>query len=92
MAGVQQLLHGVEAIAFFALRHIVARIDQIVDDAARVGPHAKQIVVLEEAVVPIGRVSNHQGLHGRAVLLHQIADARVGIDDDLIGQSHMTAR
>lgn len=34
---------------------------------------------------------NHQGLHGRAILLHQIADARVGIDDDLIGQSHMTS-
>ena len=32
---------------------------------------------------------NHQRLHGRAVFLHQIADARVGVDDDLVSQPHI---
>src|SRR5258708_13049385 len=36
----------------------------VVDDAARIRPHAEQVVVLEEAVVAVCRMGDHQGLHG----------------------------
>ena len=47
-------------MALLALGNEVARIDQVVDDAAGVRPHAEQVVVLEEAVVPVGRMGDHQ--------------------------------
>ncbi|MOA10889.1 hypothetical protein D3C78_1307960 [compost metagenome] len=91
MAGIQPLLHGVQAMALLALGDEIPGVDQIVDDAARIRPHAEQVVVLEEAIVPIGRVGDHQRLHGGGVFLHQVADAGIGIDDDLIGQAHVAA-
>ena len=36
-------------------------------------------------------MGNHQGLHGGGVFLHQVADARVGIDDNFICQAHVAA-
>jgi hypothetical protein len=56
-----------------------------------VGPHAEQVVALEEAVVAVGGVGDHQRLHGHGVLLHQVGDAGVGVDDDLVGQPHVAA-
>ena len=91
VAGVQPLLHRRQAMALLALGDEVARIDQVVDDAARIRPHAEQVVVLEEAVVAVRRMGDHQGLHGGGVLLHQIADAGIGVDDDLVGQAHVAA-
>ncbi len=31
-------------------------------------------------------VRNHQGLHRHGVLLHDVADAGVGVDDELVGE------
>jgi hypothetical protein len=36
-------------------------------------------------------VRDHQGLHGHGVLLHQVGDAGVGVDHDLVGQTHLAA-
>ena len=91
VAAVEKLLDRVLAVALLALRDIAARVDQVVDDRRRVGPHAEQVVALEEAVVPVGRVRDHQRLHRQRVLLHQVADAGVGIDDDLVRQPHVAA-
>ena len=33
------------------------------------------------------RVRDHQRLHRRRILLHDVADARIGVDDDLIGEA-----
>src|SRR2546429_5991343 len=41
VAGVQPLLHRRQAMALLALGDEVARIDQVVDDAARIRPHAR---------------------------------------------------
>jgi hypothetical protein len=52
---------------------------------------AEQVVALEEAVVAIGRVGDHQGLHRHGVFFHEVGDAGVGVDDDLVGEAHLAA-
>ena len=91
MAGIEEGFDRLQAMALLTFGNEIARIDQVVDDGRGIGPHAEQVVALEKAVVPVGRVRDHQGLHGRGVLLHQIADAGVGIDHDFIGQAHVAA-
>ena len=59
---------------------------EIVQNAGRVRPLLEQIVVLEEVVVTEGGVGDHERLHRHRVLLHAIADAWVGVDDDLVGE------
>ncbi|MCY1344260.1 hypothetical protein D9M69_302920 [compost metagenome] len=91
MAGVQQVLHRVDAVALLALVDVLLGEYQVVDDGAGVGPGAEQVVALEEAVVAVAGMGDHQGLHGDGVFLHQVGDAGVGIDDDLVGQAHLAA-
>jgi hypothetical protein len=47
--------------------------------------------MIDEAVMAVGGVRDHEGLHGHRVLLHQVADAGVGVDDDLVGEAHVAA-
>ena len=91
MAAVERVLDLLHAVLLLALGDVVPGVDQVVDDRRRVGPEAEQVVALEEAVVAVGRVGDHQRLHRGRVLLHQVADAGVGIDDDLVGQAHLAA-
>ena len=92
VAGVEQLLDRVHAVPLLAFGDVVLGVDQVVDDRRRVGPHAEQVVALEEAVVAVGGMRDDQRLHRHRVLLHQVADAGVGVDDDLVGQAHVAAR
>ena len=73
------------AVALLALGDVAAREFEIVEDAVGIGPLLEQVVVLEEVVVAERGVRDHQRLHRRGVLLHDVADARIGIDDDLVG-------
>jgi len=91
VAGVEQQLDGFLAVALLALGDVVPREQQVVDDGVGVGPGAEQVVALEEAVVAVGGVGDHQALHGERVLLHQVGDAGVGVDHDLVGQAHLPA-
>jgi hypothetical protein len=91
VAGVEHGFHRVQPIAFLAFSDIAARKDQVIDDGRGICPHAKEVIALEKAVVAVGRMGNHQGLHGRGVFFHQVADAGVGVDDDFIGQPHVAA-
>ena len=50
-----------------------------------------QVVTLEERVVAVGSVGDNQRLHREGVLFHQVSDAGVGVDHDLVGQAHLTA-
>jgi hypothetical protein len=52
VAGVEQFLHFVDAIALFALGDVFTGEDQIVDDRAGVGPAAKQIVIFKNELCP----------------------------------------
>src|SRR5690606_22357306 len=89
MAGVEQVFHGIDAVALLALGDVLPGKDQVVDDRAGVGPGAEQVVTLEKAVVAVAGVGDDQGLHGDGVLFHQVGDAGVGIDHDLVGQTHL---
>ena len=79
------------AVALLAARDVALGEVEVVEDALRVGPLAEQVVVLEEVVVAERGVRDHQRLHRRRVLLHDVGDARVGVDDDLVGEPHQAA-
>ena len=89
MAGVEDLFHRIDTVSFFALRHVVTGEHQVVDNGAGIGPGAEQVIALEEGVVAVGGVGNHQRLHGQGVLLHQVGNARVRIDNDFVRQAHL---
>ena len=61
-----------------------------IDDGLGIRPGFEQLVVLEEGIVAVAGVSNDQRLHGQGVLLHQVGDAGVGVENDLIGKAHAT--
>ena len=87
VGGVEHALDRGRAVALLALRDVVSGEFQIVQDAVGVGPLLEQIVVLEEMVMAERRVRDHQRLHRHGVLLHDVADAGVGVDHDLIGEA-----
>ncbi len=91
MAGVEQLLHRFDTMLLFTLGDVVLGEQQVVDDGGGIGPRLEQIVVLEEGVVAVAGVGHHQCLHRHGVLLHQVGDAGIRVDDDLVGQSHLAA-
>jgi hypothetical protein len=91
VAGVEQQLDRLLAVALLAFGDVVAREHQVVEDALGVGPGAEQVVALEEGVVAVGGVRDHQRLHGHGVLFHEVGDAGAGVDDDLVGQPHLAA-
>ncbi|MNO80347.1 hypothetical protein D3C76_715540 [compost metagenome] len=91
VAGVQQVFHRVDAVALLALHDVLLGEHQVIDDRTGVGPGAEQVVALEETVVPVAGVGDHQRLHALGVLFHEVGDARIGVDHDLVGQAHLTA-
>lgn len=88
MRGIQRALDLDAAVTLLALHDVVLGEIQIVQNAVGIGPLLEQIVVLEEVVVAEGSMRNHQRLHRRRVLLHQVGDAGRGVDYDLIGEAH----
>ena len=91
VARVEDLLDLFDAVAFFALADVLLREHEVVDDRTRVGPRAIQVVVLEERVVAVARMRDDERLHRHRVLFHQIRDARVRVDDDLVRETHVAA-
>ena len=86
MRGVEQAFDLRLPVAFLALHDEAAGEFQVVQDAVGIGPLLEQVVVLEKMVMPEGGVRNHQRLHRGGVFLHDIADAGIGVDDDLVCQ------
>src|SRR3546814_2321362 len=76
------------AVTLLAVHDIALGEFQIIQNAVGVGPLLEQIIVLEEVVMPIGGVGDHQRLHHGGVFLHDIADAGVGIDNQLRSEEH----
>ena len=86
MRGVERRLDRFHAMTLFARGDIALGEVEVVEDAGRIGPLLEEIVVLEEVVVAEGGVGDDEGLHRHRVLLHAVADARIGVDDDLVGE------
>ena len=91
VAGVQHTLDRRYAMALFTLRDVVAREHQVVDDGVGAGPLLEQVVTLEEGVMPVSGVGDHQRLHRQRVFVHQVGNAGVRVDDDLVRQAHLPA-
>ena len=70
VARVEQQFHRIDAMALLAFGDVILGKHHIVDDGVRIRPGAEQIVALEEGVVAVGRMRDHQRLHGQAVFLH----------------------
>ena len=87
MGGVERALDRGAAVALLALRDIALGEIEIIENALGVGPLPEQVIVLEEMIVAEGGMRDHQRLHRRGVFLHQIGDARRGVDHDLIGEA-----
>ncbi len=91
VAGVEHLLYFFDAVALFALAQVLLREYEVIDDRSRVGPRAIQVVVLEERVVAVARMCDDERLHRHRVLFHEIRDARIRIDHDLVRETHVAA-
>ena len=87
MRGVENALDRLGPVPFLAFGDIIAGKAQIVEDAVGIGPLPEQIVVLEEMVMAERGMRHDQRLHRHGILFHDVADARVRIDDDLVGQA-----
>ena len=90
MAGVEHGLDFRLAVFLLARHHVAAREHQVIDNRVRLGPLLKQVVALEERVVPETGVSDDQSLHRHRVLVHQIGDAGVRVDHDFVGERLIT--
>ncbi|MND99796.1 hypothetical protein D3C80_921880 [compost metagenome] len=77
MAGVEQFLHFIHAVALFALGNVFPCENQIIDNRAGIGPAAEQIVIFEEGVVPVTGMRHHQRLHSDGIFFHQIGNTRI---------------
>ena len=91
VAGVQQVFHRIDTVALLALHDVLLGEHQVINDRTGIGPGAKQVVALEETVMPIAGMGHYQRLHADGVFFHQVRDARVGVDHDLVGQAHLAA-
>ena len=91
VAGVEEELDLFFAVALLAFGEVVAGEDQVINDGVGVGPLAEEVVAFEETVVAIGGMGDHQGLHRHGVFFHEVGDAGVGVDDDLVGEAHLAA-
>lgn len=91
MGGVEDALDFVKTVFVLASRDIFLGEIQIREDAFGVRPLTEEIIVLEEMVVAEAGMRHHKRLHGHGVFFHEIGDAGIGIDHDLIGEALITA-
>jgi len=89
MTRVEQVLHCVDPVALLTLHDVLLGEHQVIDDRTRIGPGAEQVVAFEKAVMPIASVGHHQCLHADGVFFHQVGDAWVGVNHNLVGQPHL---
>ncbi len=86
---VQDPLDGRDSVLLLAGGDIALGEAEVVQDAGGVGLFLEQIVVLEEVVMAESRVRDDQRLHGHGVLFHEVGDAGVGVDHDLVGEARI---
>src|SRR6516162_1609411 len=86
MRGIQNALDRLNAVSLFAFGDIVTRKAQIIKNAVCIGPLPKQIVVLEKMIMAECSVSNDKRLHRHGIFFHDVANARIGVDDDFVSE------
>ena len=89
VARVEQQLDCFCSILLLAFGDILLGEQEVVDDAVGRGPGAEQVIALEERVVPVAGVGDHQRLHGQRVLFHEVRDAGTRVDNNLVCEAHL---
>lgn len=87
MGGIENGFDGGSAVPLLAFGHVFLGEIHIAQDRAGICPLAKEIVVLEEVVMAESGMRGHQRLHRHGVFFHEIGDAGIGIDHQLIGKT-----
>ncbi len=87
VAGVEHFLDRCRAVPLLALHDESAREHEVIEDRVGGSPLAEQVIALEERVVTVAGMSDHQRLRRYRVLFHQVGDAGARIDDDLVGKT-----
>ncbi len=90
MSCIQYPLNPANAMQFLTPRHIGLGKFEIVENRVRLRPFLEQVIVLEKVVMPHRRMRQNQRMHRHGVLFHDVVDARVRIDHQLIGQRPRT--
>src|SRR3569832_1030745 len=89
VAGVEDQLHLILAVAALTLRDKFYGEYEVVDDRVRVGPGAEVVVALINRIVAVAFMGDDQRLHHLGVLFHEIGDAGIGVYHDFIGQPYL---
>src|SRR5205823_4813074 len=87
MGGIENGLDRRCPMLFLASRDVALGEVHIAQYRAGIGPLPKEVVVLEEMVVAKGGVSDDQRLQSHGILFHEVDDAGIGIDHQLISEA-----
>ncbi len=72
MRGIQRLLDESPAVTILAFCNIAFCKFEVIENALGICPLLEKIIVLEKVIVAERGVRDHQRLHCRSVLLHQV--------------------
>ena len=86
VAGVENILHLIYAVALLALENKITGKHHVVDNAIGTGPLFKQIIVFKKGIVAVTGMGNNQGLHGHGVIFHQIGYTRIRVDNNFVSK------
>src|SRR6516225_317272 len=86
MCGIQNALDRFNAVSLLAFGDIVTRKAQIIKNTVCVGPLPKQIIVLEKMIMAECGVSYDKRLHRHGIFFHDVANARIRVDDDFVSE------
>src|SRR5215468_9466624 len=90
MSRVEDTLDRFGAMPFLSLLNVITRKTQVIENPVSIRPLSKKIIVFEEMIVAKCGVRNHQRLHRHGIFFHDIADTRIGVDDNLVSKALQT--
>src|SRR6516165_1069658 len=86
MCGIQNALDRFNAVSLLAFGDIVTRKAQIIKNTVCIRPLPKQIIVLEKMIMAECGVSYDKRLHRHGIFFHDVANARIRVDDDFVSE------
>src|SRR5271167_3710531 len=90
VSGIDEQFDFIFTIFFLAALDVVFGEDHVIDDGTGSRPLLEHIIILEDEVVPNAGMGYNQSLSNSWIFFHQVRDAGIRIDYDLIGQTHLT--
>src|ERR1700738_787100 len=84
VGGIEHPLDRLGPVSFLAFLDVIASKTQVIEDAVGVGPLSKQVIVLKKMIMAESGMRYYQRLHRHGIFFHDVADARIGVDDNLV--------